>query len=122
MTNLNITASKNYSSDALHDITSITFTNDVTPSTATFSSLQFDDIQISSHVAIDGSMAPSILVVFGSSLDASGWNLVDWSYDDSIHLRGESGNDTITGSPENDIIQGKSGSDTLDGHLGLDTL
>ena len=122
MTSLDIVASTNFRTGTLLDITAINFTNLIDPAAAVFNGSQFDDIQITTSVAIAGSSAVNEIVGFGPNVDASLWSFTDWGSDDRIVLFGTQGADGLIGTSQRDEIRGNSGADTLDGMGGPDIL
>ena len=98
MATLTVNTTTDFSGDVLSNIGLIDFTNTASGATATFAAAQFDDIQIATNVAIDGSTKANHIVVNGNFLDASAWTFTNWSSNDTIAINGTTGDDTLVGS------------------------
>ena len=117
---LTISASHDYSVDALSNIDSILFTN---TAVGTFAGSQFTAGVVSPSVGITGSAGTNELFVNApGSFSMAGWGFTTWDAVDTITVNGSSGTDTITGSTQADTIFAGDGSDVLDGGDGNDTL
>jgi Ca2+-binding RTX toxin-like protein len=86
--------------------------------------------QISAIVGVfgnaDGAALPTddtLEITMGtrSTLDLSGFAVIDFRANDRVVITGDSSAETITGSSANDVIRGGSGKDSLDGGNGSDT-
>lgn len=126
MTELTVTSYHDYSKDVLSGISDITFS---TATTAIFSPLQFDGIQISQNVNITGDNGPDTLIIQWplpsvqtvDTFSAAGWTFSN--FDSGVVLfDGTDDNEDIIGSSQNDSISGGGGADTLQGGAGIDTL
>jgi Ca2+-binding RTX toxin-like protein len=119
MAELRIGTSRDYSRLFLFDIDTIVFTD---RAEATFSGTQFNDNQISTSLAVEGSPGRNVIVVNSglSGFDASAWTFRGWQHEDRIIVNGSSFAETIRGSVENDILFGNGGSDTVAGRAGND--
>ncbi len=136
MATLTVATTTNFSNTVFSpEATLIDFTNAAaTDVTATFAAGQFNDINISKTVAIDGSVGVNHMVIGMRAVlafDMSGMVFTNWaSFTDTITIQGGAGNNTLTGSTQRDTINGGDGSDTirglgnsdiLNGDAGLDT-
>jgi Ca2+-binding RTX toxin-like protein len=54
--------------------------------------------------------------------DLSAVSFLNWSGNDAIEVRGQAGNDTLTGSDKDEEFRGRGGDDIITGGLGADTL
>ena len=121
MATLPVPSTDDFSADTLSNITLIDFTNAAVAAIATFASSQFDNVQISTTVAIDGTPQINGIIVNGGNLNASEWIFTNWLANDTVTLNGGASGDTIKGSSKNDTITGGLGVDTLAGGDGDDT-
>lgn len=123
MTTLAVSSTFDYSATTLAGVDAIQFADVTKTIAASFSASQFDNIQISSSVAIVGGTGPNSLTVTGSQIDASNWTFSNWSsLRDKVVLNGTSQGDSIMGSTQSDTIDGGTGNDTLVGGDGQDRL
>lgn len=124
MATLTVSSSTNFSGTTLSNVDLIDFANSfVTPAAATFSSAQFDNVQILTDVAIDGSAGLNTLSILTSGfIDASAWTFTNWSNtSDRVIFNGGGGDDTVMGTGQRDSVNGGAGDDLVFGTAGTDT-
>jgi len=97
--------------------------------TAIFSASQVGGTGLSGTLLIDGNSVTGHTETFRiemgakSTLDISGFTLIDWGgQDDIVEIVGDASNETITGSSVNDVITGGVGTDVLRGGDGADSI
>lgn len=131
MTTLTVSGNADFTFSILSNVTLIDFTNGQrTTATASFLGSQFNDVQISNNVTIDGSTGINRLSIVGNFIIGSNWTFTNWGANDLVTMNGTTGADTMYGSAAADrMLGGESddyliamGSDSLFGGLGNDVL
>jgi Ca2+-binding RTX toxin-like protein len=118
MATLTVTATHDYTSDVLVNITDITFNTSVMFQYATFFAAQFDNVQISQtvHITGDGNSDQfNVIMAAPGTFSAAGWTFTSWTDFDRVLLQGSDGADTITGSSQSNSFFGGDGADTMSG-------
>lgn len=111
-----------FSSTVLSNITTLDFIGNPRRSTAVFSASQFDNVQISSSLIVDGGTGTNTVTVIGGNIDALAWTFANWSIGDVVSLTGSASGNRLNGSTQADRISGLLGNDSINGASGDDTL
>ena len=124
MTTLSVISTANFTDTLLEGIDTISFDIGSMAATATFSSRQFDEVQIVSPLTLIGNAAADTIVVDVSQefFSAGGWQLLNWDTQDRIILNDSWRSGSIDGTYQDDIINGYYGNDALTGGEGNDSL
>lgn len=118
---LTISTSQDFSSDLLFNIRTVDF---IASASATFGGGQFNNVNISRSLHVDGSTGADAVIVNTDyrGFDASGWTFTAWTAADRLRIQGSDFSETLTGSAKRDIIVGGGGADTIRGRGGADII
>ena len=121
MATLTIATSRDYSAELLFNIGTLDFN---AAATATFSGGQFNNVNISRSLHVEGSTGSNLVVVDTDyrGFNASGWTFAAWLPEDRLVIRGSDFGEMLTGSTKRDTINGGNGADTIKGLGGADII
>ena len=121
MATLLVSTTTDFSSRFLFRIDTVDFT---AAATATFSGSQFNSLQVSPALHVDGSAGVNRIVVNSTSagFNGAGWTFTNWETGDRVFVNGSQFSETLAGTSRNDVIRGDGGGDAIFGGGGDDTV